>query len=91
MQACGRNTVVLPEPLIQIRRRFVAVSHKLRLTVETDASGWIAEVVEDGRTLYSARRSSAAAAKSVAVEFAAFRATGLQDGVRQELIWNECW
>jgi hypothetical protein len=91
MHACGQNTVLVPAPLIQIRRRYVAQLGHIQLRVENDTNCWVAEVVEDGRTLYAARRCSAAAAKAVATEFTAFKTTPARDGVRQELRWAQCW
>ena len=96
--ACHRSAFVPPQPLIQLRRSYTATCWNLRLSVQTDADGWMAHVraTESGPELYSAYRCSLGAAKVAAAEFAAFRADAgapqkCPEAVAQQLPWKECW
>jgi hypothetical protein len=84
--------------LVQIRRGYTAACFDLRLSVETDAAGWQARVLDgsDGRTVYSAQRCSLGAAKLAATEFAAFRTDvdgqrPSPEAVAQQLSWSAYW
>jgi hypothetical protein len=84
--------------LIQIRHGYTAACHDLRLSVETDAEGWKAQVRDrnDGRTVYSVRRCSLRAAQVAAAEFAVFRvgeALGpiSPEAMAQRLRWSAYW
>src|SRR6476620_11007438 len=99
MMACPYAAPV-PQPgfLIQIRRGYATDCNGLRLSVETDAEGWRAEVRNrnDGRTLYSAHRCGPGAAKIAAAEFAVFETGGAvpfksPEALARHLSWNEYW
>jgi hypothetical protein len=88
----------IPAPLIQIRRGYATAYCDLRLSVETDAGGWKAQVRDGhrGPTLYSAQRCSLSAAKVAAAEFAVFSTAGVTSSTSPEatakfLRWNEYW
>ena len=98
MTPCTRPMAAAPGLLIQIRQGYTAACHDLRLTVETDAEGWKAQVRDrnDGRTVYSARRCSLGAAKVAAAEFAVFRAGEVvgsvsPEAMAQRLPWSAYW
>jgi len=86
------------ESLVQIHRGYTTPCYDLRLSVETDAEGWKAQVRDprDGRTVYSAHRCNLDAAKLAAAEFAAFRIASAADrkspeALAQQLRWNAYW
>jgi len=98
MTACTRPAATPPVSLIQIQRGYRTACCDLRLSVETDAKGWNAQVRDgsDGRTVYSAHRCSLGAAKIAATEFAVFRLAGAAwrkspEALAQHLRWNEYW
>jgi len=97
MPACSSPLSAAPLPLIQIRHGFAADCHGLRLTIEVDADGWMAKVMElpGGRTLYAARRCSQASAKTAAAEFALWSAgaggTESPEAAARHLSWREYW
>jgi hypothetical protein len=81
--------------LIQLHRQFTADCSQFHLSVETDDRGWMARVCDSnaGPALYSALRSSIAAAKIAAADFAALR-TGDRESpelIAQQLPWHESW
>jgi hypothetical protein len=98
MTACTRSSAAPPVSMIQIRRGYTTACYDLRLSVETDAAGWKAQVRDrnDGRTLYSAYRCNPGAARLAATEFVVFRMAGAgeaksPEAMSQHLRWNEYW
>lgn len=87
MQACRPTKGLLPELLVQIRRRYTANVGSVCVMVESDAGAWTAHVVEHGRSLYSARRCSLTAAQAAATEFVTFWISGIVGAIG----WTECW
>jgi len=96
MASCGQFAAVAPPPLIRIHSGFRAAWRDLLLSVETDLEGWTATVRRDGRSIYTAQRSSLEAARAAAVEFAAFRDAGPAcweslGRAARHLEWHEYW
>jgi len=95
MPGCARPLFTPPEPLIQIRRGYLADYRGFLLSVGIDSDGWDAQVRKDGRSLYSARRCSLAAAKVAAAEFtlAAGGPAGRYepDALARDLVWRASW
>lgn len=94
---CLRQAPAPGAPLIQIRRRQTATWNGLILLIESGEEEWTASVREAGlqRTLYTARRPNAAAARGAAVEFACFHAANLDlreaAASLREISWNSSW
>ena len=97
MAPCMQSTAAVHAPLIQIRSGYRTTWGDVSLSVESGAEGWNARVQHHGRTVYKAQRSSAAAAKSAAVEFALLLgASGTMcrespERLARQLRWSEYW
>jgi len=103
MSACGtcQRTVApfgVPSRLFEIRRGYQAEWNGLKFLVESDSNDWTLCVqdFENHRTLYTARRAQARAAKLMAAEFAVFRVFGgdspvSPDRLANDLQWQEYW
>jgi hypothetical protein len=97
MAPCAQFAAVAPAPLIRIRSGVRAAwAADLLLSVETGIEGWTATVRRDGRAIYTAQRSSLEAARTAAVEFAAFRDAGPAcweslERLARHLQWREYW
>jgi hypothetical protein len=84
--------------LVQIKRGYRARWHDLDLSVEVDSDQWTVRVqdVTRSRTVHTAHRSSASAARTAAAEFAIFRVSGAAGLERPEALaktleWHEYW
>ena len=80
--------------LVQIRRSYVTDCGSFRLTVDTDADGWMACVRNCADvTLYAAQRCSLRAAQSAATEFATYagNSAGTPEAVARQLEWRVSW
>jgi hypothetical protein len=95
--AAARHRAAAPV-LIQIKRGYRARWQDLDLSVEVDSDQWTVRVqdVTRSRTMHTAHRSSAAAARTAAAEFALFRVSGAAGLERPEALaktleWHEYW
>lgn len=95
--AAARSRAAAPT-LVQIRRGYRARWQDLDLSVEVDIDQWTVRVqdVTRSRTMHTAHRSSADAARIAAVEFALFRVSGEIGWERPETLaktfeWHEYW
>ena len=94
--AAARSRAAAPA-LIQIRRGYRARWQGLDLSVEVDTGQWTVRVqdVTRSRTLHTAHRSSAAAARIAAAEFAMFVAgtSGweMPEALAKSFEWHEYW
>lgn len=94
--AAARSRAAAPA-LIQIRRGYRARWQDLDLSVEVDTDQWTVRVqdVTRSRTIHTAHRSSAAAARVAAAEFAMFVAgtNGWEkpETLAKSLEWHEYW
>ena len=95
MAACPLAPPAVPAPLVQIRRGYATDYCGLRLSAESDADGWRAQVVSEGGRLYAARRCSLGAAKIAAAEFALWSAgmaaKSTPETMARHLSWREYW
>ena len=101
---CGPNATCFaplaapPVVLLQIRKGYAASWAGLEISIEAESQDWALEVRDAStrRTLYTARRSNAQAARIAALEFAVFRVFGgtaatSPERLARELSWREFW
>lgn len=98
IRGAAARSRVAASPLIQIRRGYRTRWQDLDLSVEVDSDQWTVRVqdVSGSQTMHTAHRSSAAAARIAAAEFALFRVSGATAWARPETLaksleWHEYW
>ena len=96
MAACAPRPAGAFAPLIQIRRTVEAECGPVSLSLEAASGAWSVRVSDrDGRTLYTAQRSSLNAAQAAATEFALWTAgipcQGSPEATARQLTWREGW
>jgi hypothetical protein len=103
MPGCGNcpraaTPVQPPAPLFQIEQRYRTRWNGLTLSIQTELSQWTLSVRDEARnkTVYTAYRGSASAAKAGAAEFAILQSLGFDSpmnpiSLAQSLQWQLCW
>lgn len=96
---CARSATPVqpPAPLFQIEQRYRTCWNGLTLSVQTELSQWMLSVRDEARqkTIYTAYRGSASAAKRGAAEFAILQSLGFDsrlnpNSLAQSLEWQPC-